>query len=61
MRDVGRLPEVAKRRLNAYRAAGFSADMMEVTPRMGRLQVWTTTVTCEVDLLKEAIGRPHGW
>jgi nucleotidyltransferase AbiEii toxin of type IV toxin-antitoxin system len=44
------LPEVAKRLLDAYRAAGFSADIMEVTPRMGRLQVWTTTVTCEVDL-----------
>jgi hypothetical protein len=52
------LPEVAKRLLDAYRAAGFSADIMEVTPRMGRLQVWTTTVACEVDLLKEAIGPP---
>jgi|SRR6266536_3613267 len=52
------LPEVAERLADAYRAASFQADIIEATPRMARLMVRTDSLTCEVDLLKEAIGPP---
>jgi hypothetical protein len=52
------LPHVVTRLVAAYEAAGFTADIVESTPRMARLLVHTSTATCEVDLLKEAIGPP---
>ncbi|WBB64935.1 nucleotidyl transferase AbiEii/AbiGii toxin family protein [Micromonospora sp. WMMD812] len=52
------LPEVADRLAAAFANAGFSASIIEVTPRMGRLVVSDATGTCEVDLLKEALGPP---
>lgn len=52
------LPEVAERLANAYRAASYKADIVEATPRMARMVVRRDSLTCEVDLLKEAIGPP---
>jgi hypothetical protein len=52
------LPQVVERLVAAYQAAGCSAVLVEVTPRMARLLVSTGTARCEVDLLKEAIGPP---
>lgn len=52
------LPEVVDRLVAAYQATGFTADIIEATPRMARIMVSTGTDTCEVDLLKEAIGPP---
>lgn len=52
------LPEVADRLADAYRATGFKADIIEATPRMARLIVHDDSRSCEVDLLKEAIGPP---
>lgn len=46
-------------RLSAvFRDAGFTAAAVEVAPRMARLTVTDGTRSCEVDLLKEAIGPP---
>lgn len=42
----------------AYVDAGFTVVVVECSPRMARLLVSDTAVTCEVDLLKEAIGPP---
>ncbi len=39
-------------------SAGFTAEVVEATPRMARMIVTTAAATCEVDLLKEAIGPP---
>lgn len=52
------LPTVVARLSDAYRAAGFTARIVEVTPRMARILVADDTASCEVDLLKEAIGPP---
>lgn len=52
------LPQVVHRLAAAYREAGFDTTVIEVTPRMARILVSIDTVTCEVDLLKEAIGPP---
>jgi hypothetical protein len=52
------LPEVVDRLVGAYERAGFTADIVEATPRMARMIVTTASGTCEVDLLKEAIGPP---
>ncbi|MDR7278429.1 nucleotidyl transferase AbiEii/AbiGii toxin family protein [Catenuloplanes atrovinosus] len=52
------LPLVAERLAEAYRKAGHTADLVEATPRMARLLVSDDFWTCEVDLLKEAIGPP---
>ncbi|MEH1167576.1 nucleotidyl transferase AbiEii/AbiGii toxin family protein [Micromonospora sp. CPCC 205539] len=46
------------RLVDAYAAAGFSARIIEATPRMARLMVTGSEMECEVDLLKEAIGPP---
>lgn len=42
----------------AFRDAGFAAAVVEVAPRMARLTVTAGAQSCEVDLLKEAIGPP---
>ncbi|MGN9774226.1 nucleotidyl transferase AbiEii/AbiGii toxin family protein [Micromonospora sp. H33] len=52
------LPTVAARLADAYMGAGFTARIVEATPRMARLIVSKEQMTCEVDLLKEAIGPP---
>lgn len=59
------LPEVADGVVGAFRSAGLSARIIEVTPRMGRLMIEdaATAETCEFDLLREALQeRPttHG-
>ncbi|MFF3856333.1 nucleotidyl transferase AbiEii/AbiGii toxin family protein [Micromonospora sp. NPDC002575] len=43
---------------DAYRRAGFSAQAIEVSPRMARMLVSDGSASCEVDLLKEALGPP---
>lgn len=51
------LPAVAEGVAEAFRAAGLTVTMLEVTPRMGRLII-TDPVTgqaCEFDLLREAL------
>jgi hypothetical protein len=52
------LPEVADRLVAAYQEAGYAARIIEATPRMARLMVSAGADSCEVDLLKEAIGPP---
>ncbi len=52
------LPDVVDRLADAYRAEGFSVEVVEATQRMARMVVSAATVACEVDLLKEAIGPP---
>lgn len=52
------LPTVADRLAQAYAKAGFSAQIIEATPRMARMLVSEGEVSCEVDLLKEALGPP---
>ncbi|MDG4793243.1 nucleotidyl transferase AbiEii/AbiGii toxin family protein [Micromonospora sp. WMMD1082] len=52
------LPAVAERLAQAYVAAGLAVRIIETTPRMARLVVYTEATECEVDLLKEAIGPP---
>ncbi|MFF5176000.1 nucleotidyl transferase AbiEii/AbiGii toxin family protein [Micromonospora sp. NPDC000089] len=49
---------VVERLVEAYHRAGFSAQVIEATPRMARMLVRNDTFACEVDLLKEAIGPP---
>jgi hypothetical protein len=53
------LPDVAARLADVYRAASYEATIIEATPRMARLLVHAESRTCEVDLLKEAIGPPR--
>jgi hypothetical protein len=50
--------EVVDRLAAAYRAASFTVETIEGTPRMARLLVRDRSVECEVDVLKEAIGPP---
>ena len=52
------LDQIVIRLADAYRAAGFSAEVVESTSRMARLVVSGASVSCDVDLLKEAIGPP---
>ncbi|WP_422750371.1 nucleotidyl transferase AbiEii/AbiGii toxin family protein [Micromonospora sp. WMMD1219] len=52
------LGAVADRLAAAYAAAGFSARIIESTPRMARLLISDDTSSCEVDLLKEALAPP---
>ncbi|MDG4817415.1 hypothetical protein O7628_18140 [Micromonospora sp. WMMD956] len=52
------LSTVVSRLADAYRHAGFSAQAIEVSPRMARMLVSDGTASCEVDLLKEALGPP---
>ncbi|TDC36016.1 hypothetical protein E1211_14725 [Micromonospora sp. 15K316] len=49
---------VVDRLAAAFAAAGFTARIIEATPRMARLVVSDGASTCEVDLLKEALGPP---
>ncbi|SCF36220.1 Nucleotidyl transferase AbiEii toxin, Type IV TA system [Micromonospora viridifaciens] len=52
------LPAVVDRLAAAYASAGFAARIIEATPRMARLVVSDGATSCEVDLLKEALGPP---
>ncbi|MET7748863.1 hypothetical protein [Micromonospora sp. NPDC005367] len=52
------LPVVVDRLAAAFAASGFTVRIIEATPRMARLVVSGETSTCEVDLLKEALGPP---
>ena len=52
------LPLIVERLAEVYRAAGLSVTVVEATPRMARMDVHADAQTCEVDLLKEAIGPP---
>ncbi|ATO14954.1 hypothetical protein CO540_14910 [Micromonospora sp. WMMA2032] len=52
------LPTVTDRLAAAYIAAGFSARIVESTPRMARLLISNDVSSCEVDLLKEALAPP---
>ncbi|WP_422745408.1 nucleotidyl transferase AbiEii/AbiGii toxin family protein [Micromonospora sp. WMMD754] len=52
------LPTVTNRLAAAYIAAGFSARIVESTPRMARLLISNDVSSCEVDLLKEALAPP---
>jgi hypothetical protein len=52
------LPDVAARLSVAYEQAGYHVSQVESTPRMARLEVSDGRQSCEVDLLKEAIGPP---
>ena len=52
------LPDVVTRLVAAYEEAGFAVDVVEAAPRMARMIVSTGPGTCEVNLLKEAIGPP---
>ncbi|MEU7906850.1 nucleotidyl transferase AbiEii/AbiGii toxin family protein [Actinoplanes sp. NPDC049118] len=42
----------------AFRDAGLTVTVADLAPRMARLTVTAGTQSCEVDLLKEAIGPP---
>jgi hypothetical protein len=50
--------EITDRLADAYRDAGFTAEVIESSPLMARIEVSTGGRLCEVDLLKEAIGPP---
>ena len=52
------LPDVATRLSVAYEQAGYHVSLIESTSRMARLEVSDGWQSCEVDLLKEAIGPP---
>ncbi|WBB72758.1 nucleotidyl transferase AbiEii/AbiGii toxin family protein [Micromonospora sp. WMMD1128] len=52
------LPAVTDRLAAAYVAAGFSARIIESTPRMARLLISNDVSSCEVDVLKEALAPP---
>ena len=52
------LAEVTDRLAQAYRAAGYTVTVVEATSRVARMDVTDGTRSCEVDLLKEAIGPP---
>ncbi|MFI5959270.1 hypothetical protein [Cryptosporangium sp. NPDC051539] len=49
---------VVERLAAAYRARGFGVEVLQVTPRMARMEVRTPDGECEVDLLKEALQPP---
>jgi predicted nucleotidyltransferase component of viral defense system len=52
------LPEVAARLIAAYEEAGYHVSEVDSTSRMARFEVSDGLQSCEVDLLKEAIGPP---
>jgi hypothetical protein len=52
------LPDVTNRLSAAYQQAGYRVTQVESTSRMARLEVSDGQQSCEVDLLKEAIGPP---
>ncbi|MER7888232.1 nucleotidyl transferase AbiEii/AbiGii toxin family protein [Micromonospora sp. NPDC094482] len=52
------LSAVVNRLSAAFSGAGFVTQIIEVTPRMARMVVSDATGSCEVDLLKEALGPP---
>jgi hypothetical protein len=52
------MPEVITRLSAAYRDKGDDVTVVECTARMARMIVSTDFETCEVDVLKEAIGPP---
>ena len=52
------LDEITARLADVYRQAGYQVSIIEGTPRMARLEVADGRRTCEIDLLKEAIGPP---
>ncbi|MGR6317303.1 nucleotidyl transferase AbiEii/AbiGii toxin family protein [Micromonospora soli] len=52
------LTVVVARLSDAYLAAGFAVQVIETTPRMARMLVTDGAVSCEVDLLKEALRPP---
>jgi len=52
------LAEVTDRLAQAYRVAGYTVTVVEATARMACMDVTDGTRSCEVDLLKEAIGPP---
>ncbi|SBT54672.1 nucleotidyl transferase AbiEii/AbiGii toxin family protein [Micromonospora narathiwatensis] len=52
------LATVVQRLSDAYGRAGFSAQVIEATPRMARMLVSDDAASCEIDLLKEALGPP---
>ena len=52
------LPDVAARLSAAYQRAGYRIAQVESTSRMARLEVSDGRQSCEIDLLKEAIGPP---
>ncbi|MDT5040354.1 MAG: hypothetical protein QOE51_1339 [Actinoplanes sp.] len=52
------LPDVATRLSVVYEQAGYRVSQVESTSRMARLAVTDGQQSCEVDLLKEAIGPP---
>lgn len=52
------LPDVVIRLADAYARAGFAVQVVETTPRMARMLVSSGAASCEVDLLKEALGPP---
>lgn len=52
------LPDVVIRLADAYARAGFAVQVVETTLRMARMLVSSDAASCEVDLLKEALGPP---
>jgi hypothetical protein len=52
------LSEIVDGLARAYRAAGYTVEILQVTPRMARMDVHTPEGDCEVDLLKEALAPP---
>jgi nucleotidyltransferase AbiEii toxin of type IV toxin-antitoxin system len=52
------LAEITDRLAQAYQAAGYTVTVVEATSRMARMDVTDGTRSCEIDLLKEAIGPP---
>jgi hypothetical protein len=52
------LPDIARRLGDAYLRAGYQVLQVESTSRMARLEVTDGRQSCEIDLLKEAIGPP---
>lgn len=52
------MPTIVDRLSATFRDAGLTVAVVEIAPRMARLTVSAETQSCEVDLLKEAIGPP---
>lgn len=50
------LAGAVRRLADAYAGAGFAVQVVETTPRMARMLVSSDAASCEVDLLKEALG-----
>lgn len=52
------MPAIVDRLSATFRNAGFTVAIVELAPRMARLTVTAEAQSCEIDLLKEAIGPP---